>query len=388
MTRISTIHGIGQDEYAGRATMLKPKPFLPYLSMTKGEMQLALLQEEADILANYYGLKEYRQASEMIQNALYAGVHNRVHFVGYIPDYLQTVARMIKSAELQRQPASQAAFYRPSGIGKGIHIGAPIIDFNARRQSCYQWADSADHNAERKRRRRECEKTWSIEKILNDGMENCGQYLAYGFLARSNALPALALYKIQDAIKAQEDISRVGKFSVPVTRQWLNVGMMRRNADTAMIKPYGFSETNAILMALPEEGQKEIMAALANTKNKSDKTGGAIPMTSASVGAQIAAIIRKYKQPKIGEPITVTIAVIGAITALIGAIAKMASSLKAEQNDALAQVNGFGTRAFGPENADWDGDGIPDDQQQDGLSKSTLLLLAAGAGLLMMSDDK
>lgn len=385
MTRISTIHGIPDDENAGRALTLSPKPFIPYLSLTKGEMQLALLQEQATILAEYYGAKEYGEAAKMIDNALNAGVHNRVKFIGAVPDYLQNVAYMIRQAERNTQPASRAAFYRPGGIGKGVHIGAPIIDYDARGKACLKWAETGGTNAERKRRQKVCEQTWRIEKILNDGMENCGQYLAYGYLAGSNALPPLALYKIQDGIKAQEDISRVGKFDIGLTRQWLNVGMMRRNADTAKIKPYGFSETNAILMALPEAGQQEVIALLKSLKDKAAKMGGAIPLTPSQVGNQIAQIVRKYKQPKVGEPVTVTLAIIAGITALIGAIAKMASAIKGEQVDAFSQVNGFGTREFGPMEGDWNMDGIPD-TTGGGMNNTTLLILAAGAALLLMDD--
>lgn len=381
MTRISEIHGLNQiptDEYAGRGEMVSGKaPFLPYLSMTQGEMHLALLQQEATILAQYYGGKTLNTAKTLLENTLYKGLHAQPTYFGAYDANLRTLIKSIERAKRNTRPASAAAFYRPGGISRGIHVGAPIIDYDARGKQCLQWADSANSNAEKKRRKRVCEQVWRIERILNDGMENCGQYLAYGYLPSSNSMPPLALYKIQDGIKAQQDISRVGKFDLSLTQQWLNVGMMRRNADTAKVQPFGWVDTNAILMALPEAGQKEIATLLTRSRSGSANT----------LGSQIAAIVRKYKQPSVNEPITVTIAIIGAVTALIGAIAKMANSLRAEQNDAFAQVNGFGTRAFGPEMGDWDGGGIPASKST-GLSPMLLLAGAGVAALFLLSDDK
>lgn len=362
MTKISYVAGaIGADEYKDRAAELKPQPFIPYLSMTQGEMELALLQEQANILANYYGSPKYKQAETMLQNTLARGLHGSTPYLGAYNPELRPLARIIASAQRNTRPASNAAFLREGGIGQGIHIGEPIIDFDARGKQCLKWAESANSNAERKRRVRECEKTWRIEKIINNGIENCGQYLGYGYLPRNNSLPALALDKIQGQLLGQQDIARVGKFDMALTQQWLNTGMMRRNADTAKIKPYGWIETNAILTALPEAGQVELMTLF--TSLKKAKTGGAT-ISESEAGRRMAAIIRKYNGSGVGEPITVTIAIIGAVTALIKAISEFAKQAKVEEEDAFAQVNGFGSRALGPETGDWDGDGIPNAQDE------------------------
>lgn len=384
MTKISEIHGIGisPDEYAGRGRMVSGKaPFLPYLSMTQGEMQLALLQQEAAILAQYYGGKTLNSAKSILENTLYNGVHAQPLYYGAYDANLRTLIKSIERAKRNTRPASRAAFFRPGGVGRGIHIGDVIIDYDARGKQCLQWAESANHKAERDRRKRVCEQTWRIEKILNDGIENCGQYLAYGFLPKNNGLPQNANLKIYNQELAQNDISRVGKFDIALTQQWLNVGMMRRNADTARIKPYGWVDTNAILMTLPEAGQKEIIQLLQKSRPGSD---------SGNVGAKIAAIVRKYKAPAVGNP-ALALAIVGAITALIKLIDTFAKNAKNEQIDAFAQVNGFGTRPFGPESGDWDGDGIPDEIDPPPTttagSGNTMLLLAGAAALLLLTDE-
>lgn len=373
MTKVTYIAGIGQDESAQRAEGIKPAPFIPYLSLTKGEMKLALMKEQAQILAGFYGDPKYKQAEAMLDNALYRGVHGHTPYMGAYDPALTGVVKFINAARREMQPASKAMFFgRPGGIGKGIHIGDPIIDYDARGKACRAEANKANTKNERERRGRECERIWRIEKILNDGIENCGQYLANGFLPKNNGLPQLANIKISNQELAQADISRVGKFDLALTQQWLNTGMMRKNAEVAKIKPYGYVDTNAILMELPEAGQKEVIQLLQKTRAGT---------SGAQVGAKIAAIVRKYKAPGVGEPITVTIAIITAVTALIGAISKMASAIKNEQVDAFAQVNGFGSRPFGPEEGDWDLDGIPDSLDPPPTtagSDNTPLLIGAG----------
>jgi hypothetical protein len=279
---------------------------------------------------------------------------------------LTDVVKTINTARRQTQPASKAMFFgRPEGIGKGIHIGDPIIDYDARGKICRAEANKANTKNERNRRGRECEQTWRIEKILNDGIENCGQYLAYGYLPKNNGLPTIANLKIYNQELAQSDISRVGKFDLALTQTWLNTGMMRANAEVAKVKPYGWVDTNAILMALPEHGQKEIVTLLARSR------GG----TATTLGSQIAAIVRKYKAPGVNEPITVTIAILAGITALIKAVSEFAKAIKNEQLDAFAQVSGFGGRPFGPEGEDWN-DPVPQSGTGSGLNP---LLLGGGA---------
>lgn len=371
MTKISYMAGIGQDEYAQRAEGIKPAPFIPYLSLTKGEMQLALMKEQAQILAGFYGDPKFKQAEAMLDNALYRGVHGATPYMGAYDPALTGVVKAINAARRNTRPASSDGLPREGGYMRGIHIGEQVIPVEQRRFECLKAAGADIKKA------LECSRRFSIEKILNDGMENCGQYLAYGYLPKNNNLPQVANLKVYNQELAQSDISRVGKFDLALTQQWLNVGMMRKNAEVAKINPYGWVETNAILMALPEAGQKEVAQVLNSASSKWSAN------SQAAVGNQLAAIVRKYKAPGVGEPLTVTIAVITAITALIGAVSQFAKNIKAEKMDAFAQVNGFGARPFGPEEGDWDGDGIPNNEDttpkgEGGLSTPLLI----GGGLL------
>lgn len=367
MPKISYIAGIGQTEKAQRAAELKPQPFIPYLSLTQGEMSLALMQEQANILAAYTGSAKYRQAETMLDNALNRGIHGATPYLGAYDADLGGVARAIQRAARQTRPAAGALLGRQSRVS-GIHIGEPLIDTEQRYKDCLKAAGGFNPGNVAK-----CQARLQIEKIINDGIENCGQYLAYGYLPSNNNLPSIALYKLLDQTKGQEDIARVGEFSISLTQQWLNVGMMRRNADTAKVGPLGWIPTNSALTSLPEAGQKEVEKLLTDSVSK----WGA-PASAAMVGNQLASIVRKYQDKSIGFDPATTVAIIAAITALIGGISEFAKQLRSKKQDAFAQVNGFGARSFGPQEGDWDGDGIPDNQQQ-GSGLSTPLIIGGVA---------
>lgn len=381
MTKISYIAG---PESAQRAAEVKPAPFIPYLSLTKGEMTLALMQEQASLLANYYGSAKYRDAESMLQNSLYRGIHGATPYLGAYNPELRGLAKVINQARRETAPASKAAFFRPQGVVNGVHVGEPIIDYDARGKEC-QKIMRAKSKSEKDYQNlvKECEQTWRIEKILNDGIENCGQYLAYGYLPGKgiNALPPVAVLKIKTQEVAQQDIARVGKFDLGLTQQWLNVGMMRKNVEVAKVQPYGWTETNAILTDLPPEGQKELLNLLQKSR------GGTLSQTE--IGQRVAAIVKKYKGVKGIGLAPVAIAIIGAVTALIGAITEFAKEAKAEQNDAFSQVNGFGTRGIGPEEGDWDADGIPNNQDTtpkgESAGVSPLLLVGGAAALYLLA---
>ena len=193
MTRISTIHGIGQDEFAGRAAEVTGQSYIPYLSLTKGEMELYLAAQKAKILAQWYGnaAPQYRDAEKMIYNALNTGVHGGIKFIGVVPDHLQNVAAMIKKAESQRQPASRALFYRPGGIVRGI---GEIIPLQQRRAQCLKYANEAEGN-EFWRRLKKCNEIVVIEKILNASLEKSSHHVIYKQMPSGYLVPHMGAIK-------------------------------------------------------------------------------------------------------------------------------------------------------------------------------------------------
>lgn len=384
MTKISYIAGVGAtDRRAANGAGIKPQPFIPYLSMTKGEMELALLMEQAQILGGYYGDPKYLEAETMLQNALYRGLHGATPYLGaYNPD-LRRLATVIADARRKTAPASKYVISARPNMLSGIHIGEPIIPVEDRLKACKDAAMKIPNVFKKAEELSRCSRRAAIERILNTGLEQCGQYLAYGFLPKSNNLPQTANTKILNHQFAQADIERVGGFSLALLQQWLNTGMMRKNVEVAKIDPLGWEGTNALLTFLPEPGQAELLALF----NQFQKNRPGASLSESQAGAKMAAIVKKYQQPGVGiEPVTAAIAIIGAITALIGGISEFAKQVKKEQDDAFAQVNGFGSRFFGPEQGDYDvdGDGTPNEQDSTpkGSGDYTVPLLIGGAAAL------
>jgi len=375
MTKISYMAGIGANESAQRADGVKPAAFIPYLSLTKGEMALSLMLEQARILAGYYGAPKYKEAATMLENALTNGVHGTAPYFGALEPDLYGVARAINQARRQSAPASGGVVLGRKSITGGI--GETIVPYDQRYNECMksgQYGGALNTQAQ-------CQKRLKIEKILNDGLEKCGQYLSYGFLPSKgvDGLPPTAFSKLRSQLIAIQDVARVAKVDQILIGQWLNVGMMRNNATaTGVNKPYGWIDTNAILTATPEVAQNQIVTLFNTSASKWTSA-----TSEALTGQKFTAIIRKYKKSAaVGFDPATTIAIITAIAALIGGISEFAKQMRVEQADAFSQVNGFGTKALGPEEGDYDGDGILD-SQEGGSGISTPLLLGAGALALL-----
>lgn len=389
MTKVSYIAGVTPerkkktavpaDEVRQRAAEVSPSvPYLPYNSMSKGEMHLALMLEQAKILNEYYRQPQYAEAVTLLENALYRGIHGvGAAYTGPADTpTLQSVARAINTARRQTAPAAGGSIIGRDPSMNGVHIGAPIIPFEQRFADCKAKAGANPAALAR------CQYRYDLEKILNEGMEKSGLYLSYGFLPNANAYPGVATVKVSNATIAQQEISRAGEMSDDLVKQWLDVGMMRANATVAKIEPYGWIGTNSLLMSLPPAATAEIEKVLKKYGSlKAQKIGGAdIQTLKRNIAAEIVAIIRKYRQPAVGfDPITATVAIIGAITALLGGVSQFAKDIRVKKEDAFAAARGFGTAAFGPQEGDWNGDGIPDSQTASGGGIPMPLLIGGGA---------
>ena len=378
---------VGAMEATQRGGMVQPPRYIPYTQMSKGEMALAILAQKARILADYTENPVYKKAVTTIDNALYAGVSG-YRAMGAIDDQLLPVVRAINAAKRDTAPATR---FGVTGrvAGTGIHIGAdPIIPYSendceaaatrlANKQygksySTFDWKFSpiilpAKHkqwvaylNA--------CKTQHAIEEIFNKGLENCGGHLVYGFLPQGNGYTTVVVNKNQNQQVAMGDLAVTGGFDEGLLKGWLEAGVMRMNATQSGIGPKGQAETNAILTTLPEQGRKEWMDLILKSRN----------LTPAQLSNKLGQIIKKYSSSKVSgigmDPVTASV-----LTAIIGAvvkIAEMAKDLRAKKAEALASVSGFGSKAFGPIEGDWDQDGIPNetDPTPNGETNTTSLL--------------
>lgn len=329
MTEIRSIHGIPQNEMAGRGALVASElkqGYLPYLSLTAGEMRLALLAKQARIYAAAFPeLQEYRKAITMIDNALNAGISRGVSFVGALDGpLLQQVALEISRAARNQKPASTIGLMGRDTLATGINA-IPVAD---RYKACLERAKNVWEKSK-------CLGAANIEQILNGGIDKCGHHMLYKNLRASDNLPTEVTTKKILQQTGIEGLAAVGNLEKSLMYDWVETAILEKNT-TGGVGPYSSRQTSFML------GGREGIGVID-------------PVT--------AALIIKL----------VTLALAGAISIL--------KLLRSEKAYAMAEARGFGTDAYSAKEEDWIGSGS---------SNNDMLLLggAAVAAYLLLSNDK
>lgn len=392
MTQISEIHGIRRtpaNEMPDRGRLAAAanagSGFIPYTSLTRGEMELALYGQQLAIYAAAYPEnQEYAKALNMVENALRSGLSNGVNFVGALhSDYLQFIANTINKASRQTAPASKGGLLGRSSLASGIPaIGQDIkFDFD---HDCVQFATKATNakygfnnnwqkyehalnDSEHRRYYREqkalCKVKIEIEKVVNERITNASHHVIY--------------YGINEAYPGI-------KGSTVVTKHLLHLGGIGGLANS--------TDTNSSLMSTWSE------TAILRKNTQADV--GPIGSIQASLNlspnydAYAASYAqwqknRTYTNPlagKIGEPITIAavtklvIAIASAITAAQGLL----KELNARKAGAMSAAQAYGTPALEAKKTDWDDLGAG----TGGGGSSNLLTygLLAGAAYFLLTD--
>lgn len=328
MTTISEIHGsVPHNEFVdrGRLGSIVGSNYIPYLSMTKGEVRLALLEEQLKIYAAAFPeMKEYRTAATMISNALNSGVSRGVSFVGNLhAQLLQDVAREISRASRQQRPASKNGLLGRGSIGSGIH-SIPVQD----RLSACLLSSGGDRFEMQK-----CEYAARIEGILNDGVIKSGHHMLYKNLKASDNLPSEVSTKKIFQQSGVEGMALVGKLDPSLMYDWVETAILKKNV-SGDVGPYSSRHTSFIL----------------------------------------------GRRAGIGEPASIVILAIAKLIAVaLSAAATLLIALRKESAYAMAEARGFGTDSISSKEGDWLGGG--------GTGNDTLLLIGAAAGIYFLTQD-
>lgn len=360
MTRISEIHGIGRDEYAQRGQNVVETGYVPYLSLTQGEMRLMLALKQAKVLAQFYPeVPQYRQAASLIENALSAGVSRGVNFVGALHDnYLQQVASVIQAASEQTAPASKnGLFARSGGIVRGI---GEIIPVQQRRDACMKKVIEKGGGAGAIKKGAEaCDRQFNIEKIFNNAIENTGHHVLYHRIPEGGIVPQDVKTKRLFHVGGVEGMAVAGDISRSLMQDWVETGILSKNAQIG-VGPLGSVKASVQLAPSPDEALAKIIDP------SSDKYRPGVQ----GIGVAPAAAI-----------------IITAIASALVAAKNLIESLRKQQATIAAQS--FGTSAYSGSTYDWQ-TGSQNPETTLGLSTTNLLLIAAGAGLLLWanSDNK
>lgn len=383
MTEIRSIHGINRSELSDRGKMTSKKaPYIPYTSLTKGEMSLALLHDQASVFAaSYPDFPEYAQARDMYRNALQSGVSAGVHFVGALHNpILQQAAGNIKRASKQTAPAARIITNRQS-LAHGVSIGETPIYTGNFDHDCVQYATKAankkfgrnkdwnwwkagvfpDGNEKRywKEQLSICETRVAIEQIMNDNMVGTSPHMLYKSMSEAFP-PTLGTLMLTKKLLHYAGVGALGivsEIGTGIMDNWVETALLRNNAAS------GVGTLGSISSSISISPDPAKMAAeYAEFQKK--RTGGSI------------------SGHRIGEPITFTVAGVTALITAIGVAidkaAKFQAQLNSKRNNALSQVQGWGTGALEAKKSDYlkaSGD-LPTES-----SDNSKLLLIGGAAV-------
>lgn len=362
MTQISYIHAIPQDENMDRGAAMKQvrREYIPYLSLTEGEMQLELFRQRMQMFSSYYpDVPEYRRAVDMLSNVLRTGVHRGVSFVGAIPDELQQVAKVIANATRKTRPAT-GTLYGRDGIMNGIGAIIEVADSETRRQECIKKVNADPKYQKtgpaRKAALQRCQTLFDIERIYNDFLERIGHHTVYNRLNPNYPqIPTRVDTKRLLHMAGIEGMANAAELNKSIVSDWVENGVLGKNAiiGAGLI---GSEETSFVLSPNPDDDFSQYYFFV--TGRKKDKIGIA--------PAAIAAVVT-------------------AIAAVVGAAFQFLTEIQKQKAFALSQAQGFGTSAYSGLQTDWQiGQNNPTTGEQ---NKKTLTLIAAAAGAYFLLDD-
>jgi hypothetical protein len=379
MTRISYIHAIPGDEIAQRsAEIRRTSNYLPYTQLTAGEMYLSLLGEQARMLAAFY--PEYRylsNGSDMIDNALSAGLHKGISFVGSVPTELQNVARAITSATRLSSPAT-GQFLTERNQFTGIKIGeTPIVPMTS--EDCEDYATrkaNQKYGLERtkfwwkalpvggqkghwKIFEAECKVKKEIEQILNKSITGSAHHITYKQLNGSNPLISglftrtKALLHVA-GVGALGNAAEVGKGLMDA---WTETAIMRQNAALS------FGPVDSVITGLSLAPDAPDFAG-----RYFEAQGGEKWRTGPKIGIAVATI-------------AAVTALVTAIAAAVGKAAEMQKELNAKKSGVMAAAQGFGTEAFRADASDYTGN------TNNNTGNNVLPFVLAGAAAIFLLKD-
>lgn len=351
MTRISEVHGIPTNEYRDRGRDVKPLGYMPFLSLSVGQMRLALAEQRANTLAQFYGsdAPQYREAAAMLSNALHASMRGMpVHFMGAVADELQNVARLIVSAQKQTAPASTAL----PNVAPTMQSIGQIIPWQQRLLDCVKANKKNAGNLAR------CYRAANIEKIINDTLEPTSHHLLYKSMPANYSIPSDVSGKRHDHRLGVEGMAQVGKINAyALMYQWVENGVIASNASGGA-GAIGSVQSSFYLAPDPELAWNKFQTSGVSSSDKWISGIGAFDLS-------------------------IVTAIVGLIKKALDWAFKFLSEIKKIELLALSEARGFGTPEFSASQRDWElSKENPEVNQQNQL----LTLVALGLGVYLLAD--
>ncbi|MGL5131990.1 MAG: hypothetical protein ACRC78_05640 [Planktothrix sp.] len=368
-TNIFMVNGLEAQE---RGLNVKPNTYLPYTRMTEGQMKLALLKQQADVYAQYYPeMAEYRQASVMLENALYRGEAYNISGINYRPMLMQ-VGREIERSQKIFKPASKVYIQPENGINADI---VDIINVS-NPNDCDKYATDQTNLKEGKKlatwqykampfgglkgrwlqHRAICEVSIEIEKILNSTLDDGAYHMLYKSLPSKLLYPAAVETKKILHGGGVQGLALAAEVAKGLMDGWVETTILKNNANRG-VGPVG-SAISGVYLSEDRDNLAEAVNQIINPTN--------------GIGA-------------VGVTIVAVTALVTAVAGAIGAAAKMQAELNKKKSGVLNVAQGFGTAAYNPDTTDWNKGAT---QSNNTPNNNLLLLGAAGLGLYFLTEKK
>ncbi|MEN9609577.1 MAG: hypothetical protein RLZZ628_391 [Bacteroidota bacterium] len=307
------------------------KPFFDYTSYTEGEFSLLLIKEHAKELLKHHSddrqAKYWGQGIDIIENALYEGIHAK-SFVG-----TNDFKRLINKASALKMPACGDVIAIQGRKGHRISDGIiPIENMSVcepyKNQYGYwdtitnSWVNGSNLQSYDDCQRRVIAEN-SVKEGLNEHLEDFAARYLYNWedeasLKDNNGVLFETKYKIADHRRLFKDIVDVSKLSPTNMRLWSELGIGQAIAK----KGHGVMTPQQGIALLKEH----------NDLGYYDENGS-----------------------KIGEPITLTVALVWCIIiAVSGSVAiAFVQALKNKEPTALGYIDKIMGRGWGAAGQDW-----------------------------------
>lgn len=362
MTRISIIAGtIARDEILDRAAEVKPTPFFNPLVMTEGQAYLTLVRDQALTLAQYYPDNPmYKKAVSMADNALYKGIGGcYAPYVGSVEPTLYPVARAIQIFKNKQQPAIQP---KNRGIGSWAaeslvageipqvtnefvlwwwandtaYLKSKFKDISQLKTTLHSMKDTPPPAA-----RNDFEKHWIefsgkydylkyVVDLYNNTINKFAHHPLYNWIPKTKEVyPAEVVTKSIWHAAGVQSMAAAGDFSLENMAMWTRNGILQANikGNAGAISP---ELTCFQYTGLPDSVYTEwLNGKQVVTSNKKDKIGEAA----------------------MGNPIL--LAILAIVSAAIAYAQTVQQGINQKRATAFAGVQGWGTKAYSAEEADW-----------------------------------
>lgn len=363
MTEISYVHSIPQNEFAdrGAAAQLAKPGYIPYLSLTEGEMNLELIRQRYSLFSRFYPeVPEYAKAVQMIDTVLGNGLHRGVSFVGAVPDVLQGVARIIANSVQYNRPAAGALLGRQNALSG---IGQVSIDAETRYEDCLKKIkiNPGQPLDAYYRAQKYCQERFNIEKIVNGSVVPISHHIIYQRLNDSYPdIPSRVYSKMIGHQAGIEGLANITTIQKSLVSLWV---------DNATI------EKNVQINAGPLDG---VETSFALSKNNDTDL------------AKYQAFMIKLQKDRPGvqgmDPVVVQ-AIVQAVGQAVTAALAFINALKQQElsKQAMAEARGFGTDAFSASQNDWIGG--PNNPTTGEQNNKLITYAALGLGAYFLLDD-